>query len=98
MLRRVALVGTVVSDECSAAIIRVLRISKLGILRSLRRLLVTTNGVPSSPILITLMVEALSSSVTLFLKRVTQRCIQEDGILYSHRHENLKSYIVEFFY
>jgi hypothetical protein len=62
-------------------------------LRSVRRLLVTANVVPSSPILVTLMLEALSSSKRSVLTRVTQRNNQEHAILHSHRHENLKSYI-----
>jgi hypothetical protein len=37
--------------------------------------------VPSSPILVTLMMEAPSSSETLVLTRATQRNIQEDVIL-----------------
>jgi hypothetical protein len=49
MLRRVALVRTNVSEELSASIIRVTRISEF--LRSVRRLLVTAS-VPSSPILV----------------------------------------------
>jgi hypothetical protein len=69
-LRRVALIRTDVSEELSASIIRVTRISELGttfavtnfvFLRCERRLLVTAN-VPSAPILVTLMMEALSSS------------------------------------
>jgi hypothetical protein len=69
----VALVRTDVSEELSASIIRVTRIGELGTTlavtsnrRTLRRntkLLVTAN-VPSSPILFTLMKEALSSSET----------------------------------
>jgi hypothetical protein len=62
-------------------------------LRSVRRLLVTVNVVPSSPILVTLMMEVLRSSETLVLIRAT-RCVDpKDGILYSHCGENLKSYI-----
>jgi hypothetical protein len=49
-------------------------------LRSVRRLLVTANVIPSSPILVTLMMEALRSSETSVLTG-TRRCnTQEDGI------------------
>jgi hypothetical protein len=54
MLRRVALVRADVSEV---------------FLRSVRRLLVTTSVVPSSPIIVTLMKEALSSSETSVLTK-----------------------------
>jgi hypothetical protein len=52
-------------------------------LRSVLRLLVSTNIVPSSPILVTLMMEAMRSSDTSLHTRATRRNIPEDTIPYS---------------
>jgi hypothetical protein len=66
-------------------------------LRSVRRLLVTANVVPSSPILVTPMKEALSSPKRQFLTRATRRNIPEHAILHSHCYEKPKSYIITLF-
>jgi hypothetical protein len=64
----------------------------------MRRLLVTVNVIPISPILAILMMETCSSETWVFT-RVTWRNIPEDSILHSHRRENLNlTYIEEISY
>jgi hypothetical protein len=90
MLRCVTLVRADISKEISAE----LQCEEYVVfLRSVRRLLVITNVVPSSPILVTLMMKTLLSYETSVLTRATRRNTPEDSILHSRHRENLKTCI-----
>jgi hypothetical protein len=88
-----ASIGTSRWTRLSKQTSRVQLVFHLVFLRIVRRLLVRASVVPSSPILVTLIKEALSSSKMSVLIRATQNNIPEDVTLPSYRRENLKSYI-----
>jgi hypothetical protein len=98
MFRRVNLVRIDDSSERISSIIRVTTIGDLGTtlvatdLRSVRRLLVIANIIPSSPILHIFMI-VIRAYETSVLTRITRRNIPEDDILHGDRRENLKPYI-----
>jgi hypothetical protein len=95
MLCSVALVGTDVSEEPITSIV---------FLHSVLRLMVTANVVPSTPILANRSMLFAScchhdNGGGTFLRNVRSykrhtANIPEEGILYSHRSENLKCYIL----
>jgi hypothetical protein len=91
MLCCVAFVRTDVSEKPSTSIIRETKIVKLG-----KTLAVTSNRPTDEeiPILVTLMMKALSSSKTINLTRTTRCNIPEDAILHSYRREHLISIVL----
>jgi hypothetical protein len=92
MWRRVGLVGTDVSEEHVRSILRVERISELG--TKLEVSLIVNAIVVTNPLILsTLKMEATPSSKTSVLTR-HKRCHKpQNGILHSHRREDLTSYI-----
>jgi hypothetical protein len=68
-----------------------LQLIRVHSLRSVLRLLVTVNVIPSSPILVTLIMEGIRSSETSVVTRARGCNIIEDGIL-SHSREHLKQF------
>jgi hypothetical protein len=92
MLRRLTLVRTDVSEERSGELGTTLSVTSnrrklrnsthLLVLHCLRRLLVTANVAPSSPILLSMIKKALRSSETSVLRRAKRHNILEDSILF----------------
>jgi hypothetical protein len=78
----------------SSGVLRHVDLVRTDVSEELRASVASYGYVPSSPILVTLMMKAGNPSETSVLTRATRRNIPEDASLHSHRHENLKSYML----
>jgi hypothetical protein len=75
--------------SCEKRSVYIIWVKRIGELETLG----VTGNVSSSTILVILIMEELSSSETLVLRRASRLNIREDDILHSHRREiHLKSY------
>jgi hypothetical protein len=84
------------SEERIAAVVKMTRIGELVttlVVTSNRSTLVTVKVGLSTLILFTSKMKAVRSSETSNLKRAARRHNTEDGILHSHRRDNVKYYI-----
>jgi hypothetical protein len=75
-----------VSEESTPSIVKDIRIGEI-------RLLVVTNFVPTLPILVTPVIEAIRSFETQVPTTLTWRNIPQEGILHTHHLKTLKSYL-----
>jgi hypothetical protein len=88
---RIGELGTTLAVTNIQRTLRLHAVTYVVFLRSVRRLLVTSNVVPSPPILATLMMEVICSPETSVLTRATRFNNPEYGILHTHSREIIKS-------
>jgi hypothetical protein len=76
-------VALAIADASEERIVTIFRVTRIGIilLRGLLQLLVSADDIPTSPIVVTFMMEAIIFSKTSVTTRATRRNIPEEGIL-----------------